>query len=75
MTLNWNEITRISIGVVRELQRPLDVVGVTRVGKSANRVEVLISTGDGRLMLNVTRVTASLFEEDFRNALRRALRQ
>jgi hypothetical protein len=75
MTLNWNEITRISAGVLREHRRSLDVVGVTRVGKSPNRVEVLISTGDGRLMLNVTRVTASQFEEELRTALARALRR
>ena len=79
MAMNLDRVTTISREVARELDDRLEVVAVNATEGGGDRVEVLVTVEGCHLepcrhLLNVTRSSAGVLEDELRTKLQTALK-
>ena len=78
MAIALETINAVSRDVIREHGRGLELVGVTKMGKDSERVEILVTIGGChqepcRFVIDVSRVDDEVFEREFRAKLNDAV--
>ena len=77
--LTQDEITTISLDVVRQYSKALEFVGVMASEGGSNRVEIMVTIkgchdAPCRLILNLSRHNRTALEDELRQTLEKALR-